>query len=174
MAQPEGWDALLSQNGQLLTELANKTEPTDAQMIGARAETALSGVTLVADGATTSLHAGADGVLIVRPHTNLEDIVSGNASNTDGTSTQVLAAASGLKQYLTSVILTNMSAVGIYVEMKSGTTVKATIPLPASSGAIFNPPVPLPPNAVSEAWNFDPSAAATTVICTVIGFRSKV
>lgn len=143
--------------------------------VGFKATTALSGLTLVANADRTNGFAGVDGVQIVRPHCNLEDIVSGNASNTDGTSTSVIATAgAGIKQYLTSVILTNTSSSNIYVEMKSGSTVRATIPLPANSGAVFNPPVPLPPNAANEAWSFDPSAAATTVYCTAIGFKSKV
>ena len=142
---------------------------------GFKATTSLAGLTLVANADRTNGFAGIDGVQIVRPHCNLEDIVTGNANNTDGTSTSVIATAgAGIKQYLTSVILTNTSSSNIYVEMKSGTTVKATIPLPANSGAIFNPSVPLPPNAADEAWSFDPSAAATTVYCTAIGFKSKV
>ena len=142
--------------------------------MGAKATTSLSGLTLVANADRTDLFAGVDGVQVVRPHCNLEDIVSGNASNTDGTSTQCIAAqSSGIKTYLTSIILTNMSTTGIYVEIKDGTTVKVTIPLPASSGAIFNPPVPIPGTAAT-AWNFDPSASATTVYCSMVGFKSKV
>jgi len=142
--------------------------------IGAKAETALSGVTLVADGDRTDLYAGVDGVIITRPHCNLEDIVSGNASNTDGTSTQCIAAqASGIKTYLTSIVVTNMSATNIYVEVKDGTTVKLTIPVPATGGAVVNLPVPVGGTAAT-AWNFDPSAAATTVYCSMVGFKSKV
>lgn len=116
----------------------------------------------------------ADGGQVVRPHTNLESIVSGNASNTDGTSTQCIAAGgSGIKQYLTSIILTNTSSSNIYVEIKDGSTAKLTLPLPANSGCVFNPPVPLPGTA-NTAWNFDPSAAATTVYCSMIGFKTKV
>ena len=142
--------------------------------IGAKAVAGLSGLTLVAANDRTNLFAGIDGAQIIRPHCGLEDIVSGNNSNTDGTSTEVLAAgAAGIKHYLTSVILTNTSSSNIYVEIKDGITVKLTIPLPANSGAIFNPPVPIPGTAAT-AWNFDPSAAATTVYCSVIGFKSKV
>lgn len=142
--------------------------------IGAKATTSQSGLTLVANADRTDAYAGIDGVLLTRPHTNLESIVTGNASNTDGTSTQCIAAqAAGIKTYLTSIILTNMSATGIYVEVKDGATAKLTIPLPASGGAIFNPPVPIPGSAAT-AWNFDPSAAATTVYCSMVGFTSKV
>lgn len=142
--------------------------------IGAKATTSLSGKTMVADNDRSDLFCGTDGVQITRPHTNLEDIVSGNANNTDGTSTQCIAAqAAGIKTYLTSIILTNTSSSNIYVEIKDGATAKLTIPLPANGGAIFNPPVPLPGTAAT-AWNFDPSAATTTVYCSMIGFKSKV
>jgi hypothetical protein len=163
-------------NAQVVGNVAHDAaDAGNAVKAGAKATSALSGLTLVANADRTDLFAGLDGVLITRPHCNLEDIVSGNASNTDGSSTQVIAAAgAGVKQYLTSVVLTNTSSSSIYVEMKSGTTVKATIPVPANGGAVFNPAVPLPPNAANEAWNFDPSAATTTVFCTAVGFKSKV
>lgn len=142
--------------------------------IGAKAKAALSGITLVSADDRTDLFADVDGAQIVRPHAPLADVVSGNASNTDGTSTQCIAAQStGIKTYLTSIILTNTSSSNIYVEIKDGSTVKVTLPLPANSGCIFNPPVPIPGTAAT-AWNFDPSAAATTVICSMVGFKSKV
>lgn len=164
-----------------LTTLANGQTAHDSGVtgsplrIGAKAETALSGITLVADGDATDLHAGVDGVLITRPHCNLEDIVSGVASNTDGASTEVIAAAgSGVKQYLTSCTLINSSSSFAYCELKSGTTVKWRFPVPATGGVThtFNPP--LPPNAANEAWNFDMSAATTTAYCSLVGFKSKV
>lgn len=143
--------------------------------LGAKAETSLSGVTLVADGDRTDLYAGVDGILIARPHTNLEDIVSGNASNTDGTSTQVIAAAgAGIKQYLTSATLTNTSATDTYCELKSATIVKWTVPVPANGGAVLTWDPPLPPNDANEAWNFDMGAAVTTAYCSMVGFKSKV
>ena len=142
--------------------------------LGAKAIAALSGATLVAAADRTDLYAGVDGVLITRPHCSLEDVVSGNASNTDGTSTQCIAAqAAGIKTYLTSVILTNTSASNIYVEIKDGTTVKLTIPVPANSGAVVPLPVPLGGTAAT-AWNFDPSAATSTVFCSMVGFKSKI
>lgn len=178
----------ISAGAQLVTLPTDVTVPTGGSVahdsadsgnpvkVGAKAIASQHGLTLVAASDRTDVYTGLDGIIITRPHTNLESIVSGNASNTDGTSTQVVAASgdASVKTYLTSVILTNTSSSNIYVEMKSGTTVKATIPLPANSGAIFNPPVPLPPNAANEAWNFDPSAATTTVYCSAIGFKSKI
>ena len=142
--------------------------------VGARAVTSVSAQTLVAANDRTDLFAGLDGVQITRPHCNLEDVVTGNATNTDGTSTQCVAAqAAGIKTYLTSIVLANSSASNITVDIKDGSTTKISIPVPAGGGAIFNPPVPLPGTAAT-AWNFDPSAAATTVTCSMIGFKSKV
>jgi len=143
--------------------------------VGAKAETALSGITLVGDGDRTDLHAGVDGVLITRPYSNLEDLVDGNASNTDGSSTQVIAAAgAGIKQYLLSATITNTSATDTYCEIKSGTTVKWTVPVPANGGVTLQWPSGLKPNAANEAWNFDMGAAVTTAYCSMSGFKSKV
>ena len=143
--------------------------------IGAKAETALSGITLVGDSDRTDLHAGVDGVLITRPYSNLEDLVDGNASNTDGSSTQVIAAAgAGIKQYLLSATITNTSATDTYCEIKSGTTVKWTVPVPANGGVTLQWPSGLKPNAANEAWNFDMGAAVTTAYCSMSGFKSKV
>lgn len=142
--------------------------------VGFKATTALSGLTLVANTDRTNAFAGIDGVQITRPHCNLEDIVTGNATDTAGTSTSCIAAqGSGIKTYLTSVILCNTSATAITVDIKDGSTVKVSLPLPAGSGCIFNPPVPIPGTA-NTAWNFDGSAAATTVTCSMVGFKSKV
>ena len=141
---------------------------------GFKATTSLAGLTLVANADRTDGFAGVDGAQIVRPHCNLEDIVTGNATNTDGTSTQCIAAqAAGIKTYLVSVVLANTSATAITVDIKDGTTVKTSLPLPAGSGCVYNPPVPIPGTAAT-AWNFDGSAAATTVTCSMVGFKSKV
>ncbi len=153
---------------------SDSTDSGNPVKIGAKAETSLSTITLVADGDRTDLYAGVDGVLITRPHCNLEDIVTGNASNTDGTSTSCIASSgSGVKTYLTSVVLTNTSASNIYVEIKDGSTAKLTLPVPANGGVVFNPAVPIPGTAAT-AWNFDPSAATTTVYCSMVGFKSRV
>jgi hypothetical protein len=142
--------------------------------IAAKAIAGQSTITLVAAADRTDLYAGLDGVQLSRPHCGLEDIVSGNASNTDGTSTQVIAAgAAGIKHYLTSIIITNMHASTVaYVEIKDGSTTKLTIPVPPG-GCVVNLPVPLPGTAAT-AWNFDPSAAVTTLYCSMVGFKSKV
>ncbi len=142
--------------------------------IGGFAETAISGRTLVSDGDRTDFVAGIDGVPIVRNHCNLEDVVSAVATNTDGTSTQVIAAqAAGVKTYLTCVEVANTSASTVTVDIKDNATVKWTLLAPAGGAnkVYFDPPLP---GTAATAWNFDPSAAATTITCSAIGFKSKV
>jgi len=141
---------------------------------GFKATTSLAGLTLVAN---ADRFAGVDGAQIVRPHCNLEDIVSGVAAITDGSSTSVIASAgAGVKNYITSAIFSNSSATAVTVDLRDGAagTVKATFPVPANvSGAVCNLPVPLPFSAATAVCA-DPSAAATTVTVTLIGFKSKV
>lgn len=143
--------------------------------IGHKATSSLSGATMVSSGDRADGVSGIDGVAIVRLHCNLEDIVSGTASNTDGTSTQVIAAAgSGIKQYLTRVSLSNTHAsTSVMVALKSGSTSKYRVNVPPGGREFaFDPP--LPPNAANEAWNFDPDSAVTTIECSMVGFKSKV
>lgn len=142
--------------------------------VGAKAIAALSGATLVSAADRADNQADLDGALIVRNNFALGDLVNGNASNTDGSSTQVLAAgAAGVKHYITDVTITNTSASNIYVELKDNTTVKWTFPVPANGGVTHHFASPLGGTAAT-AWNFDPSAAATTVYCSVSGFKSKI
>ena len=160
-------------NGSIAHDAVDSGNPVKQ---GFKATTALSGLTLVADADRTNGFAGVDGVQIVRPHCNLEDIVSGNATNTDGTSTQCIAAQSaGIKTYLASIVLSNTGSNAITVDIKDGTTVKTSMPLPAGSGCIYNPPIPIPGTAAT-AWNFDASAAITggTLTCSMLGFKSKI
>lgn len=141
---------------------------------GAKAIAALSGTTLVSAADRTNNQSDLDGALIVRNSHALGDLVSGNASNTDGSSTQVIAAAAaGIKTYLTDITITNTSANNIYVEIKDGTTVMWTFPVPANSGVVKAWTSPLVGTAAT-AWNFDPSAATTTVFCSASGFKSKI
>lgn len=147
--------------------------------IGAKAETSLSGVTLVADGDRTDLHAGVDGVLIVRPHCNLEDAVQDRTTNTDGASTAftggLAAPGSGIRIWLTSVTISNSSSSFCTVDIRDGTagSVLWTFPCPATGGVThtFNPPLKFTANT---AVAFDASAATSTLSISANGFKSKV
>lgn len=147
--------------------------------IGAKAETALSGIALVADGDRTDLHAGVDGVLIVRQHCNLEDVVQERTTNTDGASTAfasgLAAPGAGVRLWVTSVDIANSSASFCTVDLRDGSagSVLWTLPVPASGGVVktFNPPLKLTANT---ALAFDASAATTTLTISANGFKSKV
>ncbi len=171
----DDWDNGASDGASVSGDVAHDTaDAGEPVKIGARATTGLSGATMVADADRVNAVADVDGGIVTRPYCPLPDAVSGNASNTDGSSTQVIAAqAAGVRTYVTTAILTNTSSSNIYVELKDGTTVMATIPVPATGGAVVTFPVPLRGTAAT-AWNYDPSAATTTTYCTLVGFKSKV
>lgn len=144
--------------------------------IGAKAIAALSGATLVAAADRTDLYAGIDGVLITRSHCNLEDIVSGVVAIADGSSTSAIGAqGAGVKTYITSATISNTSATDVTVDLRDGTagSVKWTFPVPQTGGVThtFDPPLPFSANTIVAA---DPSAAASTVTISLLGFKSKV
>lgn len=145
--------------------------------IGMKATTSLSGLTLVANADRTDLFAGIDGVQITRPHCNLEDIVTATpVAITDGSSTSVISAqGAGIKVYIVEVIIANSSASNVTVDLRDGTAgaVKATFPVPANGGVVKTLATPLPFSA-NTAVAADPSAAASTITVTLIGFKSKV
>lgn len=145
--------------------------------IGAKATTSLAGLTLVSNADRTDLFAGVDGVQITRPHCNLEDIVTATpVAITDGSSTSVIAAqGAGIKVYVVEVIIANSSASNVTVDLRDGTggAVKATFPVPANGGVVKTLTTPLPFSA-NTAVAADPSAAASTITVTLIGFKSKV
>lgn len=168
-----------------VTTLANGQTAHDSAVsgsplrVGAKAETALSGITLVADGDATDLHAGVDGVLITRPHCNLEDVVQERTTNTDGASTAfasgLAAPGSGVRLWIKNVTICNSSASFCTVDLRdgSGGSVLWTLPVPATGGVThnFDPPLKLTANT---ALAFDASAATTTLTISVNGFKSKV
>jgi hypothetical protein len=176
----DDWDNAASDgasvSGDVAHDAADAGEPVK---LGAKAESGLSGITLVADGDRTNLHAGLDGVLIVRGHTNLEDVVSERTTNTDGASTAFASGlgAPGANVYLriTSVTICNSSASFCTVDLRDGSagSVLWTIPVPATGGAIqnFDPPLKLSANT---ALAFDASAATTTLTISANGFKAKV
>jgi hypothetical protein len=143
--------------------------------VGARAIAGLSTATLVSAADRVDSVAGLDGAQIVRPHCGLEDIVSAVATCTAGANTSAISAqGAGIKVYVTSVIIRNAGTSNGNLLLTDGTggTTKADIPFPASTGTVWNPPVPLPFSA-NTAIFVDPSGS-DNIIVTVIGFKSKV
>lgn len=142
---------------------------------GARAVATLSTATLVAAADRVDNVADLDGALLVRDSAALGDLVSGTATNTDGASTQCIAAAgAGVKVYLTDITLSNTSATAVEVVIKDGTTAKWTFPVPANTAGVTHQWKSPLAGTANTAWNFDGSAAATTVSCSMSGFKSKI
>jgi hypothetical protein len=145
--------------------------------VGAKASTSLAGLTLVANADRTDLFAGIDGALITRPYANLEDRVNSTASITDGSSTSVVAAqGSGVRFCATTLVVSNSSATNVTVDIRDGTAGSVLMPVPAAAnmgGAVVPLPVPLCTSA-NTALAADPSAAATTVAVTAVGFKTKL
>jgi len=171
----DDWDNAASDGCSVSGDVAHDTaDAGEPVKIGAKAITALSGATLVASGDRTNAQSDLEGAIINRENACIGDWVNGTASNTDGTSTQVLAAgAAGIKHYITDVMIANTSSSNIFVELKDGSTTRWVFPVPANSGCTkaFKTPIA---GTAATAWNFDPSAAATTVYCSVAGFKSKI
>lgn len=147
--------------------------------VGVKAESSLSGLTLVADGDATDLYAGLDGVLIVRPHAILEDLIQDRATNTNGTSTAFAggfaANGSGVRNYMTSISIANSHATDFCtVDIRDGAagSVLWTFPVPPSSGVTHSWDVPLKFTA-NTAAAYDVSAAVSTITISVNGFKSK-
>lgn len=145
--------------------------------IGAKATASVLGATPVAAADRSDLFCGLDGVLINRPHTSLEDIISERVTNTDGAATAMtgaFAATASQRIYLTSLIMCNSSASNCTVDIRDGAAgaVLLTVSVLAGGGVVFNPPVPLRFTA-NTALAYDASAATTTLTITCLGFKSK-
>ena len=145
--------------------------------VGAKASSALSGLTPVANADRTDLFAGLDGVQIVRPHSNLEDRVSAVVGVTDGASTSLVASqGAGLKFCATTFVVSNSSATNVTVDIRDGTAgaVLMTIPAAANMGGGVVPlQVPIC-TTDATALAMDPSAAASTVTVTAVGFKTTL
>lgn len=176
----DDWDNAASDgasvSGDVAHDAADAGEPVKQ---GFKATTALSALTLVANNDRTDGFAGIDGVQIVRPHCNLEDIVQERTTNTDGASTAfasgLAAPGSGVRLYIKKVTIANSSSAFCTVDLRDGAagSVLWTIPVPANGGAIeaFDPPLRLTANT---ALAFDASTATTTLSISANGFKSKV
>lgn len=146
--------------------------------VGAKAESAISTATMVADGDRTDVYADIDGVLIVRSDRPLGDLLSERVSNTDGTSTAstVFGATASTRNVITGYSVYNASATAGYLDFRDGTagSILWTVPLPATGGANFAIPSGIFRTTANTALAFDVSAALTTVYISVTGFKSKV
>ena len=156
-----------------VTPAASFTNPTDATTVWS-----LNGCY---NGSTwdpcVKATADTDGVQTVRTHAKLIDRVSGVVGITDGSSTQVVAAqGSGVRFCATTLVVSNSSATNVTVDLRDGTggSVLMTVPAAANMGGAVVPlPVPICTSA-NTIFAADPSAAATTVAITAVGFKTSL
>ncbi len=147
----------------------------DPLKIGAKATASLSAATMVAAADRTNLFAGLDGVLLTRPHSNLEDMSAAFISCTSGANTSALAAAgAGIKWYVTGCLIYNNGAANgaLLLTDGSGGSTKAKVPYPASTGTVVTFPLPVAFTANTAVFA-DPSGS-DTIDVTIFGFKSKV
>lgn len=160
--------------GEVAHDAADSGNP---QKMGAKAETSLAGITVVADGDRTDLYADADGVLMMKPFVPFGDIKSERVADTGGTSTAFtnFSAVANTRNFLTTIAVYNTSATAGYVDIRDGTggSVLFTVPAPAGGGSIIPFPVPLRQPTANTALAYDVSGALTTVYISAVGFQSK-
>lgn len=121
--------------------------------------------------------ADSDGVQTVRTHAKLTDRVSGAIGITDGSSTQIVAAqGSGVRFCATTIVVSNSSATNVTVDIRDGTAGSVLMTIPAAAnmgGGVIPLQVPLCTTA-NTIFAADPSAAASTVTITAVGFKTTL
>lgn len=127
----------------------------------------------VANNDRSDLITDLTGKLVIQPYSVPEVSIDGTASSTGTGDTEVIAAqGSGVRIYVTTLILANNSATPVLVTIKSGSTGKLVIPVPANtSGAVVTLPKALR-LAANQALNFASSSGVSTVYCSAVGYAA--
>lgn len=118
----------------------------------------------------TAVNAAFDltGKQIISPYANRENMVRGSQSATGTGATVVIATpGAGIRNYITSLQLSNTSATTVIVTMND--TSAAIFIVPAGGGSNLTFPVPLVCNA-NTALTFTVAGGATTIYCSAQGF----
>jgi len=151
----------------------NAAISTGPQIVGFGSDAEPTGVSADGDAARMWVDQVGRVVSVVGggPNTWVRD----RGTNTDGSSTSVVAAqGSGVRLCVTTLIVSNSSATAVTVDIRDGTagTILATVPAAANmGGAVIPLPVPICTSA-NTALAQDPSAAATTITVTAVGFKA--
>ncbi len=133
----------------------------------------------VTTGRQVQLVADLNGKLIVLPYANSENFVSATTSAMSGTtSTVTLAApASGLRNYATTVIVSNASAtVGTNLLIQDGSSGTTLAVIPAAfgyGGAIATFPVPLRQPTTATGLYVQNETTGASTKATVVGYVGK-
>jgi hypothetical protein len=168
-----------SLNTQAVGELAHDAvDSGNPQKVGFHAKSSLTAITAVSTNDRTDGFADVDGVQIGKLYCPGADIINERVSNTDGASTALtnFGAATGLRNYVTTIAVYNSSATNGFVDFRDGTggAILFTAPLPTVGGSVITFPVPLRQPTSGTALAFDVSAALSTVYISLVGFQSKM
>ena len=141
--------------------------------IAGRAET--TEIAAVADGDTCDLMTDINGRLVVAPYAVPERLVSGSGTAITGTTAQeqLAAGAAGIRNYITSIMVTNSHAtVGTLVEIRDGTTTVLWrgYAAPAGGGFSVQFPTPLKGTAATAVNAYNITTGANTYV-NVAGFQ---
>lgn len=106
---------------------------------------------------------------------SVDALVSGVLINTNGNSTQVIAAQTGYKLFVTEIHITNTSAGFVTVDIRDGVggTVLWTVGVPASGSATVSFRNALGGFTENTGIFADPSGATTTLTISINGFKKK-
>lgn len=130
------------------------------------------------DTQTVGLQVGPNGALLVQPYGNPANFVSGaiTSAMTSTTSTSLVAApASGLRNYITTIICSNAHATqgtDIIIQDGSGGTTLMTIPAAAVyGGAVITLPTPLrQPTTATAIYCANVTSGASTKV-SAVGYK---
>jgi hypothetical protein len=154
----------------LLASPTTLAAPASARTIGTKAVS--SDPANTTSGYATIPIADLSGKLITMPYAINQNFISGVASATDTTSTQVIAsAASGIKIYITGVVIVNtgVTTAAVNIQNGNGGTTLLTGIAPAGNGQTINLPVPIPTSAATGVY-FAAGSSSSTVYVTVTGY----
>ena len=115
---------------------------------------------------------GTTNRVVATPYAPTASFVKGSATATNTTSTSCVASAGGsLKNYITSVVVSNTGATTTVIQVQdgSGGTVLAYIPCPAGGGATVTFPVPIMGSAATAVY-FASTGSSTTMYVTMVGY----
>lgn len=114
------------------------------------------------------------GHVLTAPYAHPATSLNGTASATGTSDTSVIAAqGAGVRIYVTSIFIANLSATDTYVNIKDNTTTKLVIPAPKNSGAVISLPVPLRLTA-NAPLQFASGASVTTMHVSAVGYSSSI
>lgn len=99
-------------------------------------------------------------------------LLDGRGVATDTSDTTLIAAqGTGVRIYVSKIIVSNSSASNTEVDIKDGSTVKLTIPAPANGGAVLDlADTPLKLSA-NTSLNFAALSGVTSMKVSVLGYK---